>query len=200
MDNPASCRLVERRINTDSRSIESEMRSAIGPLLSFVCDRSRVRRSVRRGRWYPAGAISGATSSAGLGSARASAHPELTRRVCLSGVSAANAASSAARPQAEQVSPDTNSPVDCLCLANGRSHRTGAACKASAVGAKRRPPQHEPPAGAACRAAPNVARIADVPRSAKGRLQPPNLIQLNANSYQSTKKSGMNCFVPGVTL
>jgi hypothetical protein len=71
-----------------------------------------------------------------------SAHPKLTRRVCLSGVSAANAASSAARPQAEQ-------------------H--------SAVGAKRRPPQHEPPAGAACRAAPDVARIAHAQRSATGR-------------------------------
>ena len=97
---------------------------------------------LQRGRRHPVGAISGATSSGGLGSARASAHPKLTRRVCLSVVSAANAASSAARPQAEQ-------------------H--------SAVGAKRRPPQHEPPPGAACRAAPNVARITDVQRSAMCR-------------------------------
>ena len=97
---------------------------------------------LQRGRRHPVGAISGATSSAGPGSARASAHPKLTRRVCLSVVSAANAASSAARPQAEQ-------------------H--------SAVGAKRRPPQHEPPPGAACRAAPNVARITDVQRSAMCR-------------------------------
>ena len=42
----------------------------------------------------PAGAISGATSSAGLESARASAHPHLTLRACLSVVSAANEASS----------------------------------------------------------------------------------------------------------
>ena len=97
---------------------------------------------LQRGRRHPVGAISGATSSGGLGSARASAHPKLTRRVCLSVVSAANAASLAARPQAEQ-------------------H--------SAVGAKRRPPQHEPPAGAACRAAPNVAHIAHVQRSATRR-------------------------------
>jgi len=98
-----------------------------------------------------------------------SAHPKLTRRVCLSVVSAANAASLAARPQAEQVSPDSNSPVDCSCLANGRSHWAGAACKACAVGAKRRPPQHEPPAGAACRAAQDVARIANVQTAATGQ-------------------------------
>jgi hypothetical protein len=53
-----------------------------------------------------------------------SAHQHLTRRVCLTGESAANAGSSAARPRTE--------------------HR-------SAVGAKRRPPQHEPPSGTACR-------------------------------------------------
>jgi hypothetical protein len=134
--------------------------------LGFASQRTE---RLERGRRHPVGAISGATSSAGLGSARASAHPKLTRRVCLSVVSAANAASLAARPQAEQVSPDTNSPVDCSCLANGRSHRTGAACKACAVGAKRRPPQHEPPPGAACRAAATFARIADVQGSATGR-------------------------------
>ena len=100
---------------------------------------------LQRGRRHPAGAISGATSSAGPGSARASAHPNLTRRVCLSVVSAANAASLAARPRTEQ-------------------H--------SGVGAKRRPPQHEPPAGAACRAAPNVARIAAVQKRATGPLPP----------------------------
>jgi len=112
-----------------------EARRSIG--LGFSSQRTE---RLERGRRHPAGAISGATSSAGPGSARASAHPKLTRRVCLSVVSAANAASLAARPRTEQ-------------------H--------SAVGAKRRPPQHEPPPGAACRAAPNVARIADVHRSAK---------------------------------
>ena len=61
---------------------------------------------------------------AGLGAR--SAHQQLTRRGCSSGVSAANVASSAARARTEQ--------------------RSG-------VGAKRRPPQHEPPPGTACRAA-----------------------------------------------
>ena len=56
-----------------------------------------------------------------------SALRRLTRRNCLSVVSAANAASFATRLKAE--------------------HH-------SAVGAQRRPPQHEPPAGSACRAAP----------------------------------------------
>ena len=55
-----------------------------------------------RGRCCPPGAISGATSSAGPGSARASALRGLTRRGCSSAVSAANAASSAARPRTEQ--------------------------------------------------------------------------------------------------
>jgi hypothetical protein len=55
-----------------------------------------------------------------------SALRELTRRSCLSAVSEANEASSATRLKAE--------------------HRSG-------VVAKRRPPQHEPPAGTACRAA-----------------------------------------------
>ena len=53
-----------------------------------------------------------------------SALRDLTRRSCLSAVSAANAASSATRPRAEY---------------------------RSEVGAQRRPPQHEPPAGSAWR-------------------------------------------------
>ena len=78
-----------------------------------------------RGRRCPAGAISAAASSAGPGSARAQpALRGLTRRRCLSAVSEANVASSATRPRAEQ--------------------RSG-------VGAQRRPPQHEPLPGAACR-------------------------------------------------
>jgi len=123
------------------------------PLLT----RLKARRSIRlgfssqrterlqRGRRHPAGAISGATSSAGPGSARASAHPYQTRRVCLNAANEVSEVSYAARPRTEQ-------------------H--------SAVGAKRRPPQHEPPPGAACRAAPNVARIAAVQRSAMGRKRP----------------------------
>ena len=78
-----------------------------------------------RGRWYPAGAISAATRSTGPGSARAQRVLRLlTHRGCLSAVSKANVASSAMRPRTE--------------------HR-------SAVGAKRRPPQHEPRPGTACR-------------------------------------------------
>ena len=98
-----------------------------------------------RGRRYPAGAISVATSSAGPGSARAQrALRPLTRRSCLSAESAANAASSAARPRTEQ---------------------------RSAVGAQRRPPQHEPPAGAACRDArplreSGLPRESSLPRTA----------------------------------
>ena len=53
-----------------------------------------------------------------------SALPRLTRRSCLSAVSAANAASSATRPRTEQ---------------------------RSAVGAQRRPPRHEPRPGSVCR-------------------------------------------------
>ncbi len=79
----------------------------------------------QRGRRHPLGAIFGATERRPGVGAR-SALRCLTRRSCLSGVSVANAASSATRPQVE--------------------HH-------SAVGAKRRPPQHEPPADAACRAA-----------------------------------------------
>ena len=71
-----------------------------------------------------------------------SALRQLTRRICPSAVSAANAASYAARPRTE--------------------HRSG-------VGAQRRPPQHEPPPGTACRDARKGAR----PRSAAmGRFPP----------------------------
>ena len=97
---------------------------------------ARVRRSpigrkrsvVRlRGRRSPAGATSAATSSAGSRSARAQrALRDLTHRGCLSEVSAANEASSAMRPRAEQ---------------------------RSAVDAQRRPPQSEPWPGTACREA-----------------------------------------------
>ena len=37
----------------------------------------------------------------------------------------------------EQASPDTNSPVDCLCLASSRATRPDAACKARAEGGAR---------------------------------------------------------------
>ena len=85
-----------------------------------------------RGRRCPAGAISVATSSAGPGSARAQrALRQLTRRVCLSGESAANAVSSAARPRTEQ---------------------------RSAVDAQRRPPPHERPADSPCRDAPKPCK------------------------------------------
>ena len=98
---------------------------------AVVGSRVGAPRCCRSGRRYPPGAISGATSSAAPGSARASALRELTRRSCLNAVSAANVVSSAARPRCEQ---------------------------RSAVGAQRRPPQHEPLADTACRDALAAAR------------------------------------------
>ena len=83
------------------------------------------------GRRHPAGAISVATRSAGPRSARASALRQLTRGGCLNAANEVSTVSSAARPRTE--------------------HR-------SAVGAKRRPPQHEPAPGAACRDAPTSSR------------------------------------------
>jgi len=67
------------------------------------------------------------------GSARVSALRELTCRGCLNAATAGRVVSSAARPRCE--------------------HR-------SEVGLKGRPPQHEPPAGSACRDAPNQHRSA----------------------------------------
>ena len=86
-----------------------------------------------RGKGCPLGAIWVATSSAGPGSARVSAHQELTRRGCLNAANEVSAVSSAARPRTEQ---------------------------RSAVDAKRRPPPHERPVGSPCRDAPTprVAR------------------------------------------
>jgi hypothetical protein len=94
-----------------------------------------------RGRRCPRGAISVATRSAAPGSARVSALRELTCRSCSNAATAGRGVSSAARPWCE--------------------HRSG-------VGAQRRPPQHEPPAGSACR----DARTRDERTSAKGRERP----------------------------
>jgi hypothetical protein len=95
------------------------------------------------GRRHPARAISVAMRSAGPRSARVSALRQLTRGGCLNAVSEANEVSSAARPRNE--------------------HR-------SAVGAKRRPPQHEPTPGAACRDAPTLRmQSGRQPTSATGR-------------------------------
>ena len=81
-----------------------------------------------RGGRHPVAAIGGATSSAGPRAARAQrVLRRLTRRACLSGVSAANAASCATRPRPAQQ---------------------------RAVGAQRRPLPHEPPPSAARRDAP----------------------------------------------
>ena len=94
-------------------------------------------RGLRGGR-CPVGAIWVATSSAGPGSARAQrVLRDLTRRGCLSAMSAANAASSATRPRTEQ---------------------------RSAVGAQRRPPPHEPPPGCARRDAPTCQQMAAMGR------------------------------------
>jgi len=96
------------------------------------------------GRWHPAGAISVATRSAGPRSARASALRQLTRGVCLNAANAVSAVSLAARPRTE--------------------HR-------SAVGAKRRPPQHEPPPGAARRDALTSAQGGRPRTAATGRYR-----------------------------
>src|SRR5206468_1975656 len=87
-----------------------------------------------RGKGSPLGAIWVATSSAGPGSARASAHQHLARRGCLNAANEVSAVSSAARPRTEQ---------------------------RSAGYAQRRPPPHERPAGCPCRDALTPAR-ADV--------------------------------------
>ena len=95
-----------------------------------------------RGRRCPLGAISVATRSAAPGSARASALRDLTCRSCLNAATAGRVVSSAARPRCE--------------------HR-------SAVGAQRRPPQHEPPADSACRDAPISNASGHRRTSARGR-------------------------------
>jgi len=99
-----------------------------------------------RGRRCPRGAISVATRSAAPGSARASALRGLTCRGCSNAATAGRAVSSAARPW--------------------REHRSG-------VGAQRRPPQHEPPVGSACRDAPTKHESGHKRMSAKGRQQSP---------------------------
>ena len=88
--------------------------------------RRRTATVMLRGGRYPGWAISGAASSAGLRAARAARFVHLTRRDCLSATTEGSEASFSARPQTEQ-------------------H--------SGVGAKRRPPQHEPTPGTARRAA-----------------------------------------------
>ena len=99
-----------------------------------------------RGRCCPRGAISVATRSAAPGSARVSALRELTCRGCSNAATAGRAVSSAARPW--------------------REHRSG-------VGAQRRPPQHEPPAGSACRDARTRHESGHKRKTAKGQVRPP---------------------------
>jgi hypothetical protein len=99
-----------------------------------------------RGRRCPRGAISVATRSAAPGSARVSALRGLTCRGCSNAATAGRGVSSAARPW--------------------REHRSG-------VGAQRRPPQHEPPVGSACRDAPTKHESGHKRMSAKGRQQSP---------------------------
>jgi hypothetical protein len=110
-----------------------------------------------RGGRCPAGAIWVATSSAGPGSARASAPRHLTRRGCLNAANAVSAVSSAARPRTEQ---------------------------RSAVDAQRRPPPNEPPPGSARRDAPTCRRRQHLRTSATGRKQTP---KTNAAFHASRK-------------
>ena len=74
--------------------------------------------------------------------ARTRAHRRLTRRVCPSAANEVSVASYAARPRTEQ--------------------RSG-------VGAKRRPPHHEPPLGAACRDAQDARRVGTEPATSSIR-------------------------------
>ncbi len=78
-----------------------------------------------------------------------SALRELTRGGCLNAANAVSEVSSAARPRTE--------------------HR-------SAVGAKRRPPQHEPAPGVACRDALTCAQSGHSRTTASGRKQTPKFI------------------------
>jgi len=112
----------------DLRSSAPQSRCAGQPARAFAAPLVvlwRISADAVARQAVPGGGEFAATRSAGLRSARAQrAHPHLTCGSCLSAVSAANVASSAARPQTE--------------------HR-------SAVGAQRRPPQPEPLPGTACR-------------------------------------------------
>jgi hypothetical protein len=108
-------------LGTSEARLRLPGRAFAEPMLA--CGTSRTRGGLR-GRCCPRGAISVATRSAAPGSARVSALRGLTCRGCLNAATAGSAVSSAARPW--------------------REHRSG-------VGAQRRPPQHEPPAGSACR-------------------------------------------------
>ncbi len=110
-----------------------------------ACETRRTSGGLR-GRRCPRGAISVATRSAAPGSARESALRGLTCRGCSNAATVGRAVSSAARPWCE--------------------HRSG-------VGAQRRPPQHEPLAGSACRDAPIANASGQRRTSATGREQPP---------------------------
>jgi len=89
-----------------------------------------------------------------------SALRKLTRRSCLSVESAANAASSAPRLKAE--------------------HH-------SAVGAKRRPPQHESPPGIACRATPKPRESGRPQTTATGQDPPSKSIADSESSFQTVR-------------
>jgi hypothetical protein len=122
-----------------------------------------------RGRRCPVRAIWVATSSAGPGSARASAHQQLTRRGCLNAVSAANEVSSAARPRTEQ---------------------------RSAVGAQRRPPPYEPAPGNACRDALNLQVGGHSRTTVKGRQW---TLAARAGAHlggQRSTRTGRSCQTP----
>jgi len=125
---PALLGAPEARRRLPARSFEQTSAASPGKAAVDGC----------RGGRCPAGAIWVATSSAGSGSARASAPRCLTRRRCLSAMSAANAASSATRPRPEQ---------------------------RSAVDAQRRPPPNEPPPGSAHRDARHQRTTTPAPKA-----------------------------------
>jgi hypothetical protein len=101
----------------------------------------------------PGGATSGATSGAGPGSARAARNVPLYRRSCLSGTSAASAASSAARPpdRAAQWSRRASADRHSRSPAGHRLPRPAVVANAAERDRSRRSRAREVEAGAATR-------------------------------------------------
>jgi hypothetical protein len=112
------------------------------PLRKRICSSTKGRQRCLSGRRCPAGAISGAARSGGSGSARAARFVNMLAGVCLNAANEVSEVSLTARPWTE--------------------HHSG-------VGAKRRPPQHEPTAGTACRDAQTPRKSGHSRTAAMGR-------------------------------
>ena len=129
-----------------------------------------------RGGRCPAGAIWVTTSSAGPGSARASALRCLTRRRCLNAANAVSEVSLATRPRTEQ---------------------------RSAVDAQRRPPPHEPAPRSACRDALN-GRMQSMPRNDSSGPTPESLTSTGCDTtrrpgHASSRRVCSRCWPHGAS-